>query len=434
MTGINNSSMDLVNVQFTTRTSKDDKPVDDLEGFKAMLKGKDQEREETETPDAKDDLEPAIEAVAAAMEPVSPQTQPVEVPEETPDQELVVKVLLPEAGEGMVRDARLTSADQKSDPIYHTLDQLRLQQMLAKTGDQVRPESEQSQEIVTEPAKEPVIIQASEEPIKGKKEEALPDMPENNFLPHMEKTLKKAVQPLEKEEPVSVIPQTEQPVERFNAGMEQTAGENLNEQVKLTPASGHKTEVRTEGKPEPAKNEEKTPEQPINAFQEKPSEPVHVRTSKEKVVYTTVKADSRETLETKLPEHILRQIKTGKNELNVQLEPGNLGKIQIKVSYEDNHVSVSVLCTESKTLRMLSQSAGDIGAILEANLERPVQILVDKQENDYLNNQEQRDQGRQQQEQGNRRQQEQSSEDFLQKLRLGIVDAEAGSYDFADYR
>ena len=149
------------------------------------------------------------------------------------------------------------------------------------------------------------------------------------------------------------------------------------------------------------------------------------------MVYTTVDAENLNELKDKLSEEILKTLDSGKKELEVQLEPQNLGKIRIKVSYESDEVSVSVLCSESKTLKMLSQSAGELGTILESNLERPIQIFVDNQQADYLNNQDNsQQQQQQQQQQQNGSQQEESSEDFLQKLRLGIY--EAGSMELSD--
>ena len=109
----------------------------------------------------------------------------------------------------------------------------------------------------------------------------------------------------------------------------------------------------------------------------------------------------------------------------MQLEPHNLGKILIKVAYEKDQVSVSVVCTESKTLKMLSQSAGELGSILENNLERPIHVIVDKQQADYLNNnQEHQGNGREQQEH-RQNQSDDFGDDFIQKLRLGISDLDS---------
>ena len=135
---------------------------------------------------------------------------------------------------------------------------------------------------------------------------------------------------------------------------------------------------------------------------------------------TTLPVQNLEELNAKLSEKIISQIEMGKKSLEVQLEPHNLGKILIKVAYEKDQVSVSVVCSESKTLKMLSQSAGELGTILENNLDRPIHVIVDKQQPDYLNNnQEHQGNGREQQEQ-RQNHSEDFGDDFIQKLRLGI--------------
>jgi flagellar hook-length control protein FliK len=151
-------------------------------------------------------------------------------------------------------------------------------------------------------------------------------------------------------------------------------------------------------------------------------------------VHMSVSADHSKELEAKLSEQILKQIREGNGELDIQLEPHNLGKIRIRISYEDNQISVSLLCTESRTLKLLSQSAGDLGSILESNLERPFQVLVDKQEPDYLN-QQQEQSGRQgQQEHHQESQREENRGDFIQKLRLGIFESESADESGVGYR
>lgn len=163
-------------------------------------------------------------------------------------------------------------------------------------------------------------------------------------------------------------------------------------------------------------------------LQDKLIEPGHMSemsTHKTQSADVTLPVQNLEELNAKLSEQIMSQIKTDQKSLEVQLEPHNLGKILIKVAYEKDQMSVSVVCTESKTLKLLSQSAGELGNILENNLERPVHVIVDKHQADYLDNgQEQQGNGREQQE----HQQNHSDDvgdDFIQKLRLGISDPDS---------
>ncbi len=177
--------------------------------------------------------------------------------------------------------------------------------------------------------------------------------------------------------------------------------------------------------------EEKVSENALGSIQEKSFEPTHViHTKEDKAVTVTVNESNPEEMEAKLSEQILSQIRTGKNSMELQLEPHNLGKILLKVSYEENQVNVSIVCSESKTLKLLSHSAAEIGSILEANVERPFQVVVDKQEADYLQNQQQNQQngGREQHQQHQQKQTDDNAEDFIQKLRLGFFGADSGLY------
>ncbi|MDW2798145.1 flagellar hook-length control protein FliK [Clostridium boliviensis] len=163
-------------------------------------------------------------------------------------------------------------------------------------------------------------------------------------------------------------------------------------------------------------------------LQDKLIEPGHMSemsTHKTQSADVTLPVQNLEELNAKLSEQIMSQIKTDKKSLEVQLEPHNLGKILIKVAYEKDQMSVSVVCTESKTLKLLSQSAGELGNILENNLERPVHVIVDKHQADYLNSgQEHQGNGREQQEH-RQNQSDDVGDDFIQKLRLGISDLDS---------
>ncbi|GEM_PF-2277814 len=165
-------------------------------------------------------------------------------------------------------------------------------------------------------------------------------------------------------------------------------------------------------------------------------EPVHaIHGQEEKTVTMPVNENNLEEMEDRLSKQILSQIKTGKDSMELQLEPHNLGKILLKVSYENNQVHVSIVCSESKTLKLISQSAAEIGNILEANVERPFQVVVDKSEVDYLNNRNQDQQGsgqEQQHQQQNQKQSDDGGDDFAQKLRLGMFGSYSGEFKEAE--
>lgn len=154
-----------------------------------------------------------------------------------------------------------------------------------------------------------------------------------------------------------------------------------------------------------------------------------IHSSKQDIVTVSVNESNPQELEARLSEQILSQIRTGNQNLELQLEPHNLGKILLKISYHRDQVNVSIVCSESKTLKLISQSAGEIGSMLENNMERPFQVVVDKQQADYLDNQQHgRQEGGQNQHQNQQKGSDEHREDFLQKLRLGILDSDQEEY------
>lgn len=133
-----------------------------------------------------------------------------------------------------------------------------------------------------------------------------------------------------------------------------------------------------------------------------------------------------------IPEKVLNQLLAkmteGVREFEIQLEPQDLGKILIKVAFGKEAASVSIVCTEQRTMELMARNARDIGAIMSNNLGSPTTIVVEDKEPGYL---EQHNQGNSQgnaeqnQEQQKERQeqkgQEKESLDFLQQLRLGLI-------------
>ncbi len=50
----------------------------------------------------------------------------------------------------------------------------------------------------------------------------------------------------------------------------------------------------------------------------------------------------------------------------------------IKASYADGKASISIICTNEKTMELLSGHAREIGGIMESNLGTPTTVLLDK--------------------------------------------------------
>ncbi len=134
-----------------------------------------------------------------------------------------------------------------------------------------------------------------------------------------------------------------------------------------------------------------------------------------------------EALPEKVTDQLLAKISEGVQEFEIHIEPANLGKIAVKILYQEGQATVSIFCSEKRALDVLGRNAGEIGQVIEKNLGGTTTIIVDKQENDYLNQQRDENQKNGQNpdnEQQKDNRQETSAEDadqFLQKLRLGLT-------------
>lgn len=134
-----------------------------------------------------------------------------------------------------------------------------------------------------------------------------------------------------------------------------------------------------------------------------------------------------EELPDKVTDQLMAKMSEGIQEFEIHIEPVNLGKIAVKILYQDGQATVSVMCSEKKAFDILGRNAGEIGQIIDKNLGGTTTIVVDKQESDYLNqtrdeNQQNGQNGeKEQSKEGKKEQSNDDAQDFLQKLRLGLT-------------
>lgn len=184
---------------------------------------------------------------------------------------------------------------------------------------------------------------------------------------------------------------------------------------------------------------EETPYQEDNVnFNRSQLAPLHTRNVEQNQVLTGV--ENQEGIVTisvpqveKLPEQLINQLESlrlqEKNEFEIQLEPANLGKIAMKISYDQGKASISLVCSNSMTATLLTSQAEQMGQLMEKHLGAPTEILVDQQENrswqEDNQNQRQSQNSQQQKEEQERRYyealQHRNREDFLQQLRIGLI-------------
>lgn len=141
---------------------------------------------------------------------------------------------------------------------------------------------------------------------------------------------------------------------------------------------------------------------------------------------TQIHVTKPEEVPQKLLDELLIKTSQGRKEFEIQITPENLGRISVKVLYENGQTTVSILCSEKTTQEMVAKNAREIGAVMEQNLGAPTTVMVEKQETDYLEQQTNenahagRDAEQERQREEQQKQKAADAEQFLQKLRLGL--------------
>lgn len=127
----------------------------------------------------------------------------------------------------------------------------------------------------------------------------------------------------------------------------------------------------------------------------------------------------------KLSQSMADQMAKGRTEFEIWLEPANLGKMAIKVAYESGRAMVSIMCTNEKTMELISQNARNLGNILQQHTGENTVVVVEHPQSDYLQQQAEQENkgGYQEQEQQSEKQNDENDEaqSFLQQLRLGLA-------------
>ncbi|MGL5255966.1 MAG: flagellar hook-length control protein FliK [Proteocatella sp.] len=111
------------------------------------------------------------------------------------------------------------------------------------------------------------------------------------------------------------------------------------------------------------------------------------------------------------------------NEYELQLDPENLGKIKVKLLFEDGKLTVSMLCSNSKTANLLSEGISSLGQAIQQNTKSEVTVNV--REENYLNNNQNQQKGQNGSNQQNQNQQNHREDaEFADQVKLGLWEIE----------
>lgn len=115
------------------------------------------------------------------------------------------------------------------------------------------------------------------------------------------------------------------------------------------------------------------------------------------------------------------------NEFELQLQPEELGKIKIKLVIEAGKISIAMSCENQKAADILAANGGRLKAIVEERTGSETNVQVQQEDETAYHQQERQNQDGRSNEQGyaeqrqNKKNQKDAS-DFVQQLRLGLLD------------
>jgi flagellar hook-length control protein FliK len=135
-------------------------------------------------------------------------------------------------------------------------------------------------------------------------------------------------------------------------------------------------------------------------------------------------------VEQQVVKQVTESLSQGETKVEIQLSPSSLGKVTVEMTQQKDgtlHIALSAENTHTKAL--LEQHTGNLQTLVGNQTQKPVQVEVSQRQDSQHNLQDDGQNGQSGYQQQERRQQKQNSEDFLQKLRLGLLplDVEAVS-------
>ena len=115
-------------------------------------------------------------------------------------------------------------------------------------------------------------------------------------------------------------------------------------------------------------------------------------------------------------------MKNGADSYEIQLDPENLGKIKVSISFEQGQTNISLTCTNARTAGLLAENASMLAQIIQENNGTSASVNV-QDESGYLS----QEKGENQNQQSHQQRQNQSSDEnqeFSDQIKLGLWEIE----------
>ena len=233
------------------------------------------------------------------------------------------------------------------------------------------------------------------------------------------------------EQPTEALPETEEAVPeqpkqmQTSAQAPQTAERTETRRPTETVARTERAEAPEEREERP---EENTAEQPVEAqatpLFERVDAPV-VKVAEAPRPVELEAGDGIEQLGRELGGFVVNSVEN--NRVEITLTPENLGKLTVEITRgTDGTLNIVLHTASERAANLLEKGADGLRQMLAANAQRDVQVQVrgnEETQQQFLNPDGQNEQQRQgQQQQGRRREERQNAQDFMQQLRLGLVE------------
>ena len=221
-----------------------------------------------------------------------------------------------------------------------------------------------------------------------------------NTAPQIQKTAAEASQPAEQKQQAQDI--------RLNQDMKHSAEADAKPEIQVT-------EKKSESDSEASDSNLNNDLSAMNRAQ-KSEQPEIIKVK----VGDMQKAGSAEF--TKAVAENIEIMKNGADSYEIQLDPENLGKIKVNISFEQGQTNISLTCTNARTAGLLAENASMLAQIIQENNGTSASVNV-QDESGYLS----QEKGENQNQQSHQQRQNQSSDEnqeFSDQIKLGLWEIE----------
>ena len=272
---------------------------------------------------------------------------------------------------------------------------------IAVMGNEIaKPETPASQMIQGGAAQSEKLQADSAEGMMQKMMPASEESQAGNTASQIQKTAAEASQPAEQKQQAQDI--------RLNQGMKHSAEADAKPEIQVTEK---KSESDSEASDSNLNNELSA----MNRVQ-KSDQPEIIKVK----VGDMQKAGSAEF--TKAVAENIEIMKNGADSYEIQLDPENLGKIKVSISFEQGQTNISLTCTNARTAGLLAENASMLAQIIQENNGTSASVNV-QDESGYLS----QEKGENQNQQSHQQRQNQSSDEnqeFSDQIKLGLWEIE----------